>query len=189
MVTLANWHALAIYTKVYVNTPSYLLIAWIIYPFIKVIHELGHALAVKHWGGEVRETGITLFMLTPAPYVDASAANAFRHKYQRVVVGAIGIMIELLIAVVALWIFFNIQPGLVRDTAFVAAFICGVSSFLFNGNPLVRFDAYYVSMLSEKYKAGKGNLLRAFFVGILSNIKAMSDYKKCSSVIYILKKR
>ena len=144
MVTLANWHALAIYTKVYVNTPRYLLIAWIIYPFIKAIHELGHALAVKHWGGDVRETGITLFMLTPAPYVDASAANAFRHKYQRVVVGAIGIMIELLIAAIALWVFFNTQPGLVRDTAFVAAFICGVSSFLFNGNPLVRFDAYYV---------------------------------------------
>ena len=144
MVTLANWNELAIYSKLYVNTPRYLLIAWIIYPFIKTIHELGHALAVKHWGGEVRETGITLFMLTPAPYVDASASNAFRHKYQRIVVGAIGIMIELLIAVLALWVFFNTQTGLVRDIAFVAAFICGVSSFLFNGNPLVRFDAYYV---------------------------------------------
>ena len=141
---LANWNEIYIYTNIYVNTPRYLLIAWLIYPFIKVVHELGHALAVKHWGGEVRETGITLFMMTPAPYVDASASNGFRHKYQRVIVGAIGIMVELLIAAIALWVFFNTQPGLIRDIAFVAAFICSVSSLLFNGNPLVRFDAYYV---------------------------------------------
>jgi putative peptide zinc metalloprotease protein len=141
---IANWNALAIYAKMHVNTPHYLLIAWIIYPFIKSIHELGHALAVKHWGGEVRETGITLFMLTPAPYVDASASSGFRFRHQRALVAAIGIMIELLIAVLMMWLFFNVQPGLVRDTAFVAAFIASVSSFLFNGNPLVRFDAYYV---------------------------------------------
>ncbi|MFY7965381.1 MAG: class I SAM-dependent methyltransferase [Chitinophagaceae bacterium] len=50
------------------------------------------------------------------------------------------------------------------------------------------FDSVYVSMLSEQYKTGKQNLVKAFFVGMMSNLKALFNSKKCSSVIYILKK-
>jgi 2-polyprenyl-3-methyl-5-hydroxy-6-metoxy-1,4-benzoquinol methylase len=50
------------------------------------------------------------------------------------------------------------------------------------------YDSFYVSMLSEKYKNGKGNLLKAFFNGLLSNIKTMSNHSRCSSVIYIISK-
>jgi 2-polyprenyl-3-methyl-5-hydroxy-6-metoxy-1,4-benzoquinol methylase len=48
------------------------------------------------------------------------------------------------------------------------------------------FDSFYVSMLSEKYKNGKGNIIKAFFNGFVSNLKAMADHKKCSSVIYVI---
>ena len=48
------------------------------------------------------------------------------------------------------------------------------------------FDSFYVSMLSEKYKTGKGNLLKAFFTGFASNLAAMSNKAKCSSLIYIV---
>ena len=51
------------------------------------------------------------------------------------------------------------------------------------------FDSFYVSMLSEQYKNGKGNLLKALKVGLLSNIKTAKDHKKCSSVIYVLAKQ
>jgi len=50
------------------------------------------------------------------------------------------------------------------------------------------FDSFYVSMLSEKYKTGKGNIPRAFFNGLISNIKTIGNYKKCSSVIYVVSK-
>ena len=50
------------------------------------------------------------------------------------------------------------------------------------------FDSFYVRMLSEKYKNGKGNLMAAFFRGLLSNISAMGNHKKCSSVIYVIGK-
>jgi hypothetical protein len=50
------------------------------------------------------------------------------------------------------------------------------------------FDSFYVSMLSEQYKNGKGNIINAFFVGLISNFKAVFDKESCSSVIYVIKK-
>jgi putative peptide zinc metalloprotease protein len=144
IASTVHWNELYIHSRTYMGSARYLLIAWLSFPVIKAIHELGHALAVRHWGGEVRETGVTFFMLTPAPYVDASASSGFQRRRQRVVVGAIGIMVELALAAIALLIFLSVQPGLLRDIAFVVVFICSVSTLLFNGNPLLRFDAYYV---------------------------------------------
>lgn len=51
------------------------------------------------------------------------------------------------------------------------------------------FDSFYVSMLSEQYKNGKGNIIKAVLNGFLSNLKAWSNVKKCSSVIYIISKK
>lgn len=144
LATFSNWDELHTHFSAYMATPRYLLLAWLSFPVIKALHELGHAMAVRNWGGQVHETGITLFLLTPAPYVDASAASTFRSPVQRILVGAIGIMVELLLAAIALWVWFNSQPGLIHDLAFVVMFVCGVSTLLFNGNPLLRFDAYYI---------------------------------------------
>ena len=50
------------------------------------------------------------------------------------------------------------------------------------------FDSFYVSMLSEKYKYGKSNLLKAFFTGFISNVKTILNKEKCSSLIYVVVK-
>jgi putative peptide zinc metalloprotease protein len=172
MFVSSNWGEIYAQFKSYMGVPKYLFIAWLAYPFIKAIHELGHALAVKKWGGEVSESGITLFMLTPAPYVDASAANGFRKRYQRIFVSAIGIMVELSIAALALLVFFNTQPSILRDVSFVVMVICSFSSILFNGNPLLRFDAYYVLCdsldlpnLSTRSRQYWSNLITRLVVG------------------------
>lgn len=123
------------------------LIALAIYPAIKAIHELAHGLAVKRWGGEVRETGLMFLVLVPAPYVDATAAAAFGSKWRRAAVGAAGMMAELAVAGVALLVWATVEPGVVRAAAFNAALIGGISTIFFNGNPLLRFDGYF--MLSD----------------------------------------
>lgn len=114
------------------------------YPFVKAFHELGHGYAVKSWGGEVHEMGIMLLVMMPVPYVDASSSSAFREKWRRAVVGAAGIMVEMLLAALAMIVWLNLEPGLARATAFNVMAIAGVSTVLFNGNPLLRFDGYYV---------------------------------------------
>jgi putative peptide zinc metalloprotease protein len=124
--------------------PKNLLILWLTFPFIKAFHEFGHAFAVKVKGGEVHEMGIMLLVFTPIPYVDASAASAFRERRERVIVGAAGMMVEVFIAALALFVWINIEPGPIRSLAYNVIFIAGVSSILFNGNPLLRYDAYYI---------------------------------------------
>ena len=121
-----------------------LILLWIAYPVVKALHELAHAFAVKAYGGEVHEMGVTMLMLTPVPYVDASASIAFEDKRQRVTVGAAGIAAELLLASAALVLWLLLEPGLPRDAALAVLFIGGVSTLLVNGNPLLRFDGYHV---------------------------------------------
>ncbi|MFO7541826.1 MAG: biotin/lipoyl-binding protein [Thiobacillus sp.] len=141
---IGHWSELRAHAATYLLTPRYLVLMWLCFPLIKAVHELAHGLAVRRWGGEVTQMGIALLVLVPAPFVDASAASAFRPTYQRVMVSAAGIMTELLIAALALLVWLNIESGLLRDIAFIFAFIGSVSTVLFNGNPLLRFDGYYV---------------------------------------------
>jgi putative peptide zinc metalloprotease protein len=139
-----HWGELREHAVTHMGTGRYLLLAWVSYPFVKLLHELAHGLAVRRWGGAVHEFGITFLVLTPTPYMDASAAAAFRDRWQRLMVSAAGILVELALAAAAVLVWLAVQPGLVRDVAFVLVFVCLASSLLFNGNPLLRFDGYHV---------------------------------------------
>ncbi|MDT8421902.1 MAG: peptidase M50 [Desulfuromonadales bacterium] len=121
-----------------------LALLWLTYPLVKVLHELGHAFAVKKWGGEIHEMGIMLLALTPIPYLDASASASFPDKRQRIAVAAMGMMVELSIAALALFVWLNVDTGLVSALAYNVMLIGGVSTVLFNGNPLLRYDGYYI---------------------------------------------
>jgi putative peptide zinc metalloprotease protein len=121
-----------------------LVIIYLVFPVIKALHELGHASAAKAGGGEVHDLGIILLVLLPVPYVDASASSAFRSKYRRAVVGAAGMGVELFVAAIAFYLWLLIEPGLVRAVLFNVMLIASVSTLLFNGNPLLRYDAYYI---------------------------------------------
>jgi putative peptide zinc metalloprotease protein len=141
----SHWDSLSAHARTYMGTPRYLLLAWLVFPLLKALHELAHALAVRRWGGTVGGMGFSLFVLVPAPYVDASAAAAFRSRWQRVIVGAAGMMVELVVAALALAVWLNVQPGIVADLAFVTMFIASVTTLVFNGNPLLPFDAYFIA--------------------------------------------
>jgi putative peptide zinc metalloprotease protein len=80
----------------------------------------------------------------PVPYVDATASAALRSKYHRVAVGAAGIMVETFIASLAAIVWVLAEPGAVRSVAYNAMLLGGVSTVIFNANPLLRFDGYYV---------------------------------------------
>ena len=121
-----------------------LVIMWFIYPVIKGLHEFGHGYAVRNWGGEVHEMGIMLLVLMPIPYVDASSASAYREKWRRIFVGGAGILTELFVAAVAMITWVSLDPGIPRTIAFNVVLIGSVSTILFNANPLLRYDGYYI---------------------------------------------
>lgn len=141
-----NWSALTDGVTDKILSLENLFLIACIFPFAKAFHELGHALAIKRWGGEVHEVGIMFLVLVPIPYVDASQSSAFRGKYQRVIVGAAGMLFELLLAALAMFVWLVAEPGTVRALAYNTLLIAGVSTLFFNGNPLLRFDGYYILM-------------------------------------------
>ncbi len=144
VMALMQWPVLTENISDRILSMENLLLLWFVYPLVKGLHELGHAFAVKRWGGEVHEMGIMLLVLMPVPYVDASASSAFNNKYQRMIVSGAGMMVELFLAGLAMLIWINVEPGLVRALAFNVMIIAGVSTLMLNGNPLLRFDGYYL---------------------------------------------
>jgi len=140
----SNWPELTGRFSDQLVSPTNLMLLWLVYPLVKVLHEFGHAFAVKHWGGEVHEMGITLLAFTPIPYVDATASAAFADKRHRMVVAAMGMVVETAVAAVALLVWLNIETGLVSALAYNVMLIAGLSTVIFNGNPLMRYDGYYI---------------------------------------------
>jgi putative peptide zinc metalloprotease protein len=117
---------------------------------IKVIHEFSHAFACKKFGklhkngGEVHTMGVMFLVFFPLPYVDASSAWAFSSKWHRAVVGLAGILVELALAAIAAIVWASTSTGTIHIVAYNIIFVASVSTLLFNGNALLRFDAYYV---------------------------------------------
>lgn len=121
-----------------------LLMLWLVFPLIKALHEFGHAAAVKRGGGEVHDVGVVMLVLVPVPYVEASASAVFKSRWQRAVVGASGMAVELCIAALAFYLWLLVEPSVLRAVLFNVMLVAGVSTLIFNGNPLLRYDAYYI---------------------------------------------
>lgn len=126
------------------NHPYSLLLSWLLYPLLKLVHEMSHALAVRRYGGDVGEFGIRMLTLLPVPYVDASSSNLFAFKHQRAVVAAAGIAAEMSLAAIAILLWVMLSPGLPKSVCLFVAVIGGLSTIAFNANPLLKFDGYYV---------------------------------------------
>ena len=124
--------------------------AWMIVLFIltKALHEFGHGLVIKRFGGLVPEVGIMMLVLFPMPFVEASSSWGFGDRWKRLLAAGAGMMFELAAAGIAALIWLNANPGtLAQQLSYNVVFLASVSTILFNANPLLRFDGYY--MLSD----------------------------------------
>ena len=144
LLGLAHWSDLTDNIVDQVTTPQNLVLLWFLFPIIKALHEFGHAFAVKVFGGEVHEMGVMLLVFSPVPYVEASASSAFDSKWKRAFVGAAGMVVELAVASIAMFVWVSVEPGTVRALAYNTILIAGISTVIFNANPLLRFDGYYI---------------------------------------------
>ncbi len=144
VLACTHWSALTENMTDRVISMQNLLLLGLCYPIIKVIHEFGHGYAVKIRGGEVHEMGVMLMVFIPIPYVDASSSSAFADKSKRITVGAAGMIIELFVAALAFFLWLNLEQGLIHAMAYNVMLIASVSTVLFNINPLLRYDGYYI---------------------------------------------
>ena len=143
-LTALNWEELSADIFDRVLAEENLVLMWFVFPIVKALHEMGHAFMTKAFGGESHEMGVMLLLLMPLPYVDASSASRFRLRRQRVLVGLAGMMVEMLLGTIALLAWVNLEPGMARSIAYNVFFTAGVSTIVFNLNPLLRYDGYYI---------------------------------------------
>jgi putative peptide zinc metalloprotease protein len=110
-----------------------------------VIHEFGHGLSCKAFGGECHEMGALFLCLSPCLYCNVSDSWTLPSKWRRIIISFAGIYVELVIAALATWVWWN-TPGrpVLNNVALCVMVLCSVSTFVFNANPLMRFDGYYI---------------------------------------------
>ena len=127
-----------------VLAPDNLILLYASLVVIKTLHEFGHSFMCKRFGGEVHTMGVMLLVFTPLPYMDATSSWAFRSRWRRSLVAGAGMITEVFLAALAAFVWARSGPGTIHSLAYNIMFIASVSTVLFNGNPLLRFDGYYI---------------------------------------------
>jgi putative peptide zinc metalloprotease protein len=122
---------------------NWLLIAAVL-GVTKVIHEFGHGLSCKHFGGECHEMGVMFLVLTPCLYCNVSDSWMLPNRFHRAAIGAAGMYVEIVMASAATYLWWFSEPGMLHYICLNVMFVSSVSTVLFNANPLLRYDGYYI---------------------------------------------
>lgn len=154
-----HWPALTDDLSAQVFTPDKLLWLVLIFPVLKAIHEFGHCLALKALGGTVHEVGVMFLIFVPIPYVEASQSYTFANKWQRMLVGAAGMVIEIGVAALCVLLWVDASAGVFKSVLHQVIILASVTTVVFNANPLLRFDGYYIlsDWLEMPNMAGRAN--------------------------------
>lgn len=124
--------------------PDNLFLMYVGLVVIKSLHEFGHAVVCRRFGGEVHTMGVMFLIFTPLPYMDATSSWSFRSRWHRAFVAGAGMITEIFVAALATFVWVRTGPGTLHSLAYNMMFIASVSTVLFNANPLLRFDGYYI---------------------------------------------
>ncbi len=111
---------------------------------LKVLHEIGHGLACKHFGGECNEMGLMLLIFTPCLYCDVTDSWMVDSKWKRALIASAGILFELVAASICMWIWWFTNPGVIHSLCFQIVLVGSVGTIFFNANPLLKYDGYFV---------------------------------------------
>ena len=172
-----------------------MLYMWIALGVVKVIHEFGHGLSCKAFGGESHEMGFLFMCFSPALYCNVTDAWTVADKWKRIIISFAGIYVELIIASIATFVWwYTPHWPFVNNVAMCLMVLCSVSTFVFNANPLMRFDGYYiladwleVPNLRERSNRFLSNLFQDKALGIEVQPEAyMAPSRKWLFVIYAI---
>ena len=153
--------------------PQNLILMGVVLIVSKSLHELGHALACKHYKGECHAIGLMLLVLMPVMYCNTSDSWVLKSKWKRMAIGAAGMYVEVFIASVCTLVWWYTHPGLLNNICLNVMFIGSASTVIFNANPLLRYDGYYILSdyleipnMGQKSRAALLSKLRATCLGL-----------------------
>ncbi|WDQ17919.1 HlyD family efflux transporter periplasmic adaptor subunit [Rhodopirellula sp. P2] len=175
---LANWEHLVPAVQqsaLTLQSPSTWIVLAVVISGIKLIHELAHAIACKWFGGHCHELGVMLLFGIPCLYCDVSDAWLIPQPWKRMLVSAAGILTECALGSLALIAWAHSMPGLPQNILLFVLMVTSVNTLILNGNPLMRYDGYYllsdavsVPNLASRSRAALQLRLRSWFWGASS---------------------
>ncbi len=121
-----------------------LIYLWATLGIAKIIHEFGHGLSCTHYGGECHEMGVMMLVFSPCLYCDVTDSWMLKNKWHRIIIGAAGMYIEIILSAAAIYVWWLTKPGLLHHLALNTFFVTTITTVIFNANPLMRFDGYYM---------------------------------------------
>lgn len=167
----------------------YLILGWII---LKVAHEMGHGLACKYHGGYVREAGVAFLLFAPIPYVDVTSSWRLRSKWQRIHVAAAGMYVEAVLGSLAVLIWSQTSNAILSQFCVNIVVMATATTVLFNANPLMRFDGYYMLAdwleIPNLYSRGQqftSHLFRRWMLGDRAVTTAVPSSAAASRIIKV----
>ena len=155
-----------------------LMYLWVVLGVAKIIHEFGHGLTCHHYKGECHEMGVMLLVFSPCLYCDVTDSWMMKSKWHRIMIGAAGMYIEVVISAIAIYVWWFSKPGMVHYLALNTFFVTTITTVIFNANPLMRFDGYY--MMSDyleipNLRAKSEKMLRESFSWYCLGIESRPD--------------
>ena len=187
LFVLASWVLLAVQFEAFRSKlPEFqsffgwpnLMYMWIVLGIAKIIHEFGHGLSCKHYGGECHEMGVMLLVFSPCLYCDVTDSWMLRNKWHRIIIAAAGMYIEVILSAIAIFVWWNTKSGMLHHLALNTFFVTTITTVIFNANPLMRFDGYY--MMSDfleipNLRPKSDKLLRESFAWYCLGIESKPD--------------
>jgi len=117
---------------------------WVTIALTKLVHEFAHAYTAKHFGLRVPQMGVAFLIFFPCLYCNTTDAWQLANRRQRIAISAAGIISEAVLAVFAAYVWQLSKPGIVNSLAFYVMAVSFASTIIFNGNPLMKFDGYFI---------------------------------------------
>lgn len=118
---------------------------WLLATVLMALHEIGHGLTCKHYGGHVAAMGFALIYLSPAFYTDTTEGMVTGDRQQRLMISVAGVWTELMVCAIATPLWWGTPPGTaVHDFAYTVILITGIGVVLINWNPLMKLDGYHM---------------------------------------------
>lgn len=203
LMVYAGLFVLFHYKTFYDKMPAYqeffafrtMMYMWLSLGIVKVIHEFGHGLSCKAFGGESHEMGFLFMCFSPALYCNVTDSWTVADKWKRITISFAGIWVELLIASISTFVWwYTPHWPFVNNVAMCLMVLCSVSTFVFNANPLMRFDGYYiladwleVPNLREKANRFLSHLVQEHALGIEVQPEAyMAPNRRVLFVVYAI---
>lgn len=155
-----------------------LMYLWLVLGAAKIIHEFGHGLSCHHFKGECHEMGVMLLVFSPCLYCDVTDSWMMKNKWHRIMIGAAGMYIEVVLSAAAIFVWWFTKPGMLHYLALNTFFVTTITTVIFNANPLMRFDGYY--MMSDfleipNLRAKSEKMLREAFSWYCLGIESRPD--------------